>query len=283
MQGWVVIGMLVACDSGDSREAPVPIPAGPIEKPAQPVQRAHPAQPAAAFGRAPTVSSGALGFDAAACAPGDGGSRSLGLGSQRIVVVGPDGDDCKFTNVREVEGGYRVEECRVARATGRVMIAKADTPGPVPGTCVVTKAGNGFDDMRTAPVTAQIQIPNSHYVLHSFTANSGRGAIVRKGEHVKLVLSLWGNPTPALTAKVMDTAAALVVKRPIAVVLGEATLGRSLDAALLDTSGGALCRGGERRVLIREEAAGELLAGLGVERSGIAAESQLLVQVTLPR
>lgn len=220
-------------------------------------------------------------FDAAACRPGDGGSQWLALGSQSIRVIEPDGADCVFLHHSEVEGAYRSERCRVPRDRGVIVVPDRDSPSPVPGTCVVEKVGNLFEDWKTMPAVNQVNLPGSHYVLTRHLASKGSGAVVRAGMRIPLAISLWGQGAPSLTARVLDPRTALVARRAVVVVAGKATLGEALDAALLDTYL-PLHRGGDLRFVVREEASDELLAGLGVARTSIPAHAQLLVQVTLP-
>jgi hypothetical protein len=122
----------------------------------------------------------------------------------------------------------------------------------------------------------------SDYVLTRYVVNEGSGAVVRAGLRIPLAISLWKTKPPDLVDKILDTRTALVARRAIAVVAGNATLGKALDMALLTTYGPPVRRGGELRIVIREEAADEILAGLGVKRSSIPAHAQLLVQVMLP-
>lgn len=79
----------------------------------------------------------------------------MALGSHTIDVVGPDGTDCVFTYKKEIEGGYSIERCRIAKSAGFVRIGGGDAPANAPGACTLIKTGTFWEDMRESNRRAQ--------------------------------------------------------------------------------------------------------------------------------
>ncbi|MDP3504764.1 MAG: hypothetical protein Q8S33_30780 [Myxococcales bacterium] len=86
-----------------------------------------------------------ISFDPASCAPGSF-RKDLSLGSIRLTVSGPSGDECLFKARWELEGGYEDMECSVPRKSGMVLIRSGVAPGRPPGTCRVVSKGNQLLD-----------------------------------------------------------------------------------------------------------------------------------------
>jgi hypothetical protein len=88
-----------------------------------------------------------VGFDARRCERGFRRSKMMQFGRVRVIVKGPEGDQCVVELSEEGEGGMEgIEECRVARSLGVVMV-KPYTPDvpPVPGTCREATHDDGLD------------------------------------------------------------------------------------------------------------------------------------------
>ena len=78
---------------------------------------------------------------------------SWAFGSERVKVVGPEGNSCVFRHSHEVEGGYIIRECRVPTSLRTVTIAEDWAPEvgvrysiDLASYCTVIRTGNVFLD-----------------------------------------------------------------------------------------------------------------------------------------
>jgi hypothetical protein len=221
----------------------------------------------------------ALHFDAQACRE-HRYVQALGLGSQRVDVRGPEGEGCVFEVTSELEGGYRIDRCRIARSAGEVVFPKPNH-GPVmpPGACKRIKKGNLFLDADPAAgaILSAVKVSGTDYVVYFMDLGKGDGPPVGK-DSVGATITIWEWPADVPAGDSMERyepSRAQVVDRPIGLEIGKASLGPAIDSAF---AAHPMQRGGVRRLFIRREVAGAL-----ARVHPIAAKANVVVDISLPR
>jgi hypothetical protein len=189
-----------------------------------------------------------LTVDVGACEPGEGESVSFGLGSGSVTVKAATQTTCILTVTMEMEGGYQVHECTLARSRGTLTVQFPALPDELTSNCLTQQSGNSLMEMG---LIDHVKIPGTQTWL-DLEPREESPRSVPVGTRVALSLTVHrsaGKPSAAYE----PVGAPLVKDRLVALNPGDGSHGRALDAALRHSR---LRQGSTFRYVIPAESAG---------------------------